>query len=98
MSTSTTSTEMRRGIGEDSPDVLSAGFAAPSRNRISAVVKEAVHSAGDLHTGNPSPEDADFGSQNQSWPSCSPKEKAAARTPQEKDSDEKAIQETGTGK
>ena len=98
MSTSTTSTEMRREIGEDSPDVLSAGSAARSRNRTSVVVKEAVHSAGEVLTRSLSPEGADFGSQSQSWLSCNQRAKVTAKALQEKASEERAIQETGTGR
>ena len=94
--TSSTSSEMRRGTGEGSLDVLSVAFAAPSRSRISDVVREKAHSEGGRHSRNPTTEDADSGSQNQSWPSCSPKGKAAERALQERVSDERAIQETGT--
>ena len=93
MNTSTTSTVMRREIGEDSPDVPSEGFADHSRNRISVEEKEAAHSEGDHHSRN-QPEDADSGSLTPSWPSCSPRERATARTLQEKVLVERAIPET----
>ena len=96
MNTSTTSTGRRRETGEDSPDVLSEGFADHSRNRISVEEKGAAHSEGDRHIRNLEPEDADSGSLIPSWPSCSPKGKAAERALQERVSDEREIQETGT--
>ena len=93
MNTSTTSTGMRREIGEDSLDVLSEGFADHSRNRISVEEKETAHSEGDHHSRN-QPEDADSGSLTPSWPSCSPRERATTRTLQGKVSVERAIPET----
>ena len=95
-STSTTSTEMRRETGEDSPDVLSAGFAVISRNRISVVEKEKVHSADVLPSRSRSPEDVDFGSQNQFKHFFSPKVKETARTAQAKVLEGKEIQGTET--
>ena len=94
MSTSTISTEMRRGIGEDSPDVLSEGFTDHSRNRISVEEKGTAHSEGDHDLRNLEPEDADSGSRIPSWPSCSPKGRATARTLPGKVLAERAIPRT----
>ena len=93
MNTSTISTGMRRETGEGSTDVLSEDFADPSRNRISVEEKGAAHSEGEHHTRN-QPVDADSGSLTPSWPSCSPRERATARTLQGKVSVERAIPET----
>ena len=94
MSTSTTSTGMRRETGEDSPDVLSEGFAVHSRNRILAGEKvEKAHSEDAPHTKSHSVA-VDSGSRNQSWRSSSQRAKAAAKALQEKALEERAIQKT----
>ena len=98
MSTSTISTGMRRGTGEDSPDVLSEGFAVHSRNRILAGEKvEKAHSE-DVPLTRSHTAHADSGSQNQSWLSYNRRAKATAKALQEKALEERAIQETGTGR
>ena len=98
MSTSTTSTGMRRGTGEDSPDVLSEGFAVHSRSRILAGEKvEKAHSEGAPHIRSHTA-DADSGSQNQSWLSYNQRAKVTVKVLQGKASEERATQETGTGR
>ena len=96
MSISTTSTEMRRETGGDSPDVLSAGSAVISRNRISVVEKEKVHSADALPSRSRSPEDVDSGLQNLFRHFSSPKAKETARTVQVKVLEGKETQGTET--
>ena len=66
-STSITSTEMRREIGEDIPEDQSADFAEHSRSRTSVVEKEKDHhhSADVRHIGGRIPEAKDSGSQSQ---------------------------------
>ena len=99
MNISTTSTAMRREIGEDSRAVQSGNYADRSNHRTKAEKEKDSHSVDALLIRSPFPVVVDFGSQNQQCkPFFSPKEKAARNPPLGRDSEGKAIRGIATEK